>query len=57
MPAEGPRASLMTAVVDPVRRLARVYRRDGSEVLVASDGALAGEDLLPGFSCPLASIL
>jgi len=44
-------------VVDPVRRLARVYRRDGSEVLVASDGALDGEDLLPGFSCPLASVL
>jgi hypothetical protein len=57
MRAEGPRASLLTAVVDPVRRLARVYRRDGSEVLVASDGALDGEDLLPGFSCPLASIL
>lgn len=43
-------------VVDPARRLARVYRQDGSEALVTSDGALDGEDVLPGFSCPLASI-
>lgn len=43
-------------VVDPVRRLARVYRQDGSETLVPGDGALDGEDVLPGFSCPLASI-
>lgn len=44
-------------VVDPARRLARVYRSDGSETLVAADGVLEGEDLLPGFSCPLASLL
>lgn len=44
-------------VIDPARRLARVYRHDGSEAVVTVDGALDGEDLLPGFSCPLASIL
>ena len=44
-------------VVDPARRLARVYRADGSEALVTADGVLEGEDLLPGFSCPLASLL
>ena len=44
-------------VVDPERRVARVYRRDGSETLVAVDGVLDGEDGLPGFSCPLASVL
>ena len=44
-------------VVDPERRLARVYRHDGSETTVPTDGTLDGEDLLPGFSCPLASIL
>jgi Uma2 family endonuclease len=44
-------------VVDPRRRIARVYRADGSESLVEADGALDGEDVLPGFSCPLASIL
>lgn len=44
-------------VVDPARRLARVYRSDGSEDTVTADGALEGEDLLPGFSCSLASLL
>jgi len=44
-------------VVDPERRLARVYRHDGSEAMVTAEGALDGEDVLPGFSCSLASIL
>ena len=44
-------------VVDPERRLARVYRHDGSETIVPADGALDGEDVLPGFVCPLAPIL
>ncbi|MGH7673422.1 MAG: Uma2 family endonuclease [Gemmatimonadales bacterium] len=44
-------------VVDPERRLARVYRRDGSETIVTADGALDGEDVLPGFSCLLEAIL
>src|SRR5256884_3451095 len=44
-------------VLDPERRLARVYRHDGSEAIVPSDGALHGEDVVHGFSCPLASIL
>jgi len=44
-------------VVEPLRRLARVYRHDGSETIVTADGALDGEDVLPGFSCSLASIL
>lgn len=44
-------------VVDPVRRVARVYRQDGSETIVPADEALDGEDVLPGFACPLTSIL
>ncbi len=44
-------------VIDPERRLARVYRQDGSEAVVTADRALDGEDVLPGFSCSLASIL
>lgn len=44
-------------VVDPERRLARIYRADGSETIVAAEGVLDGEDVLPGFSCPLASVL
>src|SRR5947207_1139838 len=43
--------------VDPERRVARVYRHDGSEKFVTADGALDGEDVLPGFSCSLVSIL
>src|SRR5438034_148683 len=44
-------------VIDPERRLARVYRRDGRETSVTAEEALDGEDVLPGFCCPLASIL
>jgi Uma2 family endonuclease len=44
-------------VIDPERRIARVYRQDGNETIVTAEGALDGEDVLPGFSCPLASIL
>jgi len=43
-------------VLDPEHRLARVYRHDGSETIVTPEGALDGEDVLPGFSCSLASI-
>jgi len=44
-------------VVDPERRLARAYRHDGEETLIQVNGVLEGEAVLPGFSCPLASIL
>src|SRR5881398_3780493 len=44
-------------VLDPGRRVARVYRDDGSETVVTAEGALEGEDVLPGFSCSLVSIL
>lgn len=44
-------------VIDPDRRLARVYRHHGAETIVAADQALDGEDVLPGFSCPLSAIL
>ena len=44
-------------VIDPERRLARVYRHDGSETSTNEEGHLDGEDVLPGFSCRLASIL
>ena len=43
--------------VDPERRLARIYRQDGSEATISEDGRLDGEDVLAGFSCALASIL
>src|SRR6266516_1267950 len=44
-------------VVDPERRLALVYRHDGTEATIAGAEVLDGEDVLPGFSCPLETIL
>ena len=44
-------------VVDAERRLARVYRADGTETTLDAAGLLDGEGVLPGFSCTLASIL
>jgi Uma2 family endonuclease len=44
-------------VVDPARRLARVYRANGSEAVLVESESLDGEDVVPGFSCPLAAIL
>ena len=44
-------------VIDPERREARVYRSDGTVGLIGADGELDGEDVLPGFRCPLAEVL
>jgi Uma2 family endonuclease len=44
-------------VVDPERRVARVYRQDGTEDIISDDGALLGEDVLPGFSCTLETVI
>lgn len=43
--------------IDPERRIARVYRQDGTETVIEATDSLQGEDVLPGFSCTLASIL
>ena len=44
-------------VIDPERRLARVYRQDGTESVVSEREQLTGEDVLPGFECEVAGIL
>jgi Uma2 family endonuclease len=44
-------------VIDPERAEAHIHRADGSLSVVHIDGALDGEDVLPGFSCPLSQIL
>lgn len=44
-------------VIDPERSQARVYRQDGSLSVLGEDDSLDGEDVLPGFSCQLASVL
>ena len=40
-------------VIDPDRRVASVYRADGSVATVSSDADVDGEAVLPGFSFPL----
>lgn len=44
-------------VVDPTRRIARVYRADGSETEMETNGVLDGKELLPGFQLSLAPVL
>jgi len=44
-------------VIDPERRIARIYRQDGTETTVRETDPLDGEDVLPSFSCPLAAVL
>jgi len=44
-------------VLDPVRRHTRVYRADGTVSIVGPEEELDGEDVLPGFRCPLSEIL
>jgi len=44
-------------VVDPERRLARVYRADGTEQIISADQSLDGEDVVPGFACPLSTVM
>lgn len=44
-------------IIDPARRLARIYRQDGTESVKADNEVLDGEDVLPGFSCSVAAIL
>ena len=44
-------------VIDPQRRIARVYRADGSEAILTADQPLDGEEVVPGFSCRLDAIL
>src|SRR6266571_5117005 len=43
-------------LVDPQRLEVRVYRRDGSLSVLRENDSLDGEDVLPGFACPLRHI-
>lgn len=43
-------------VVDPPRQSVVVYRADGSVTVVGIAEALSGDDVLPGFSLPLATL-
>ena len=44
-------------IVDPERRVARVYRADGSQATLSATDALDGEDVLPGFSAMLSELI
>jgi len=44
-------------IIDPERHLARIYRHDGTEQIVSADQSLDGEDVVPGFACPLRTVL
>src|SRR5205809_7063240 len=43
-------------LVDPPRLQVRVYRRDGSLSVLRENDSLDGEDVLPGFGCPLMQV-
>lgn len=43
-------------IIDPELRLAVIFRADGSIRRIREPEELAGEDVIPGFRCPLASI-
>jgi Uma2 family endonuclease len=43
-------------VLDPVRRIVRVYRADGSEQMLTELGVIDGEDVLPGFQLAVAEL-
>jgi Uma2 family endonuclease len=43
-------------VIDPHTRVALIFRQDGSIGGVREDGALDGEDVVPGFRCPLGEL-
>jgi Uma2 family endonuclease len=44
-------------VINPESRTATIYRADGPIRLLFEDGELSGEDVIPGFRCPLREIL
>jgi Uma2 family endonuclease len=44
-------------VIYPKRRKARVIHLDGPDVVLGEDDELSGEDVIPGFRCPLRAIL
>jgi Uma2 family endonuclease len=44
-------------VIDPDRRITRIYRADGTETIIGEREQLDGEDILPGFTCLLAEVL
>jgi Uma2 family endonuclease len=49
--------SRLVWVIDPVKKLARVHRADGSKSILSENDVLDGEDVLPHFSCAIAQLM
>ncbi len=49
--------TLLVWLIDPRRQTAHVHRANGTETALAAGDAFDGEEVLPGFSVPLASLL
>jgi len=49
--------TMLVWIIDPERRLARVYRADGTEDIITAEQAFDGEGIVAGFSCLLETIL
>jgi Uma2 family endonuclease len=47
---------LLIWIVNPDVRTVRVIRGDGSAAILREPDQLSGEDIIPGFTCPVASI-
>jgi Uma2 family endonuclease len=44
-------------LIDPVRRTATIFRQEKAPVTIGDDAVLDGEEVLPGFTLPLAKLL
>jgi len=44
-------------IVDPIKRVAHVYRANETNTFIDKDGVLDGENVLPGFTLPLKDVL
>jgi Uma2 family endonuclease len=49
--------SRLVWVIDPEKRTAAVYRSHMDVRVINESGSLEGEDVIPGFSCPVSEIL
>ncbi|MCB0114563.1 MAG: Uma2 family endonuclease, partial [Caldilineaceae bacterium] len=44
-------------LIDPRKHTATIFRQDEGPVTIGEDGVLDGEEVLPGFTLPLAKLL
>jgi hypothetical protein len=46
----------MVWILDPEDRTVTVYTQAGNGIVLWDDAVLSGGDVLPGFTCPVASV-